>query len=166
MPAPRLFTFFANQPIRIPARTPFPIEPATMPAISGATSGADISAVSPSKIPTTPPAMSRSTGWFMSRLHVSCARRTAHCLLIRRRPPAPSQPAPPENEQPNGEVSEQQYDQGAVAPVKTKRLLEQRLRVGRNGLPVQPGAHVSSQRIDAGISVVRVQGHRARRNRA
>ena len=49
----------SNQPARIPTRIPFHVEPITMPTIPGAVSGAEISALSPSKIPERPRARDR-----------------------------------------------------------------------------------------------------------
>src|SRR5687767_9705152 len=74
-PARSEWTFRANQPIAAPAITPFSVEPMTMPTIEGATSGAEMRALKPSKIPSTPPSTIPSSGLLIGLPSPSCGPR-------------------------------------------------------------------------------------------
>ncbi len=62
MPSGSERTLRVNRPMSSPATIPFMVDPITMPTISGRVSGAEISAVRPSKIPSNPPSSIPNTG--------------------------------------------------------------------------------------------------------
>src|SRR5688500_16816838 len=132
IPAPRLFTFLANHPIRMPATRPLPIDPITIPAIWGATSGAETSAVRPSKIPSTPPATSPSTGLFIPHSWLWTHTSGAPSVLIRQSRVSSLNAAPPQNEQPDHHVREKQQNQRAVPSIEAQGFLPHRFRVRRH----------------------------------
>src|SRR4029453_14801928 len=76
MPARRGWTFRANHPASTPTTSPLNVEPMTMPTIPGATSGAERSALKPSKTRKIPRKIIPSTG--LLTIHLSLSNAGSH----------------------------------------------------------------------------------------
>src|ERR1700682_2150699 len=150
MPYASEFTLFANQPIKTPAITPLMVDPITMPIIPGRTSGVN-QAVSPSRIPSSPPRTNPKIGLFISFYYTLSGN------------PLTSEP-----EKEHGAhhyVRQHQRDPHLVARCEPLRAFPDALLVGQHRDAVEEARHIVGQLQRAAISHLRFRAGGLANNR-